>query len=243
MFHELGDVLAEEGEGRVGDDDVRLFQECDALGAAKIPPGVLAVSFQGCPCGLVAFEEELHVVYVRSAVAVLVFHMVEADGERLGLLALAIPLVVFREQGPLAGDWGAVVAGGDELLEAEFVEVGGEILEEVAFKGVVAVAVDDLAAEGVGVELQVGLDLFLDVDVLGVELILLGRLRGAQASIQGAPSNQGGSFGLHGSTPCAMIASVMFTVPLSAGRVYVQKLRLKLLRECALQRPLELNPG
>jgi hypothetical protein len=78
----------------------------------------------------------------------------------------------------LAGDGGAVVAGGDELFEAELVEVGGEVLEEVALERVVAVAVDDLAAEGVGVELQVGLDLFLDVDVLGVELVLLGRLRG-----------------------------------------------------------------
>ena len=105
--------------------------------------------------------------------------MVEDDGERLGLLALAIPLVVLREQGELAGDGGAVVAGGDELFEAELVEVGGEVLEEVALEGVVAVAVDDLAAEGVGVELEVGLDLFLDVDVLGVELVLLGRLRGA----------------------------------------------------------------
>lgn len=49
---------------------------------------------------------------------------------------------------------------------------------------VVAVAVDDLAAEGVGVELEVGLDLFLDVNVLGVKLVLLGRLGGGQASVQ-----------------------------------------------------------
>jgi hypothetical protein len=32
--------------------------------------------------------------------------------------------------------------------------------------------------------IKVSLDLFLDVDVLGVELVLLGRLRGAQASVQ-----------------------------------------------------------
>ena len=184
MLHELGDVLAEEGEGRVGDHDVRLFQERDALGAAEVAAGVLVVAFQGYPGGLVALEEELDVGHVRRAVAVLVFHMVEDDGERLGLLALAIALVVFREQRELAGDGGAVVAGGDELLEAELVEVGGEVLEEVALEGVVAVAVDDLAAEGVGVELQVGLDLFLDVDVLGVELVLLGRLRGAEALVQ-----------------------------------------------------------
>ena len=84
----------------------------------------------------------------------------------------------------MAGDGGAVVAGGDELFEAKLVEVGGEILEEVALEGVVAVAVDDLAAEGVGVELKVGLDLLLNVDVLGVELVLLGRPCGGQASAQ-----------------------------------------------------------
>jgi len=179
MLHELGDVLAKEGEGRVGHDDVRFFQEVDALGAAEITPGVLFVAFQRRPGGLVSLEEKLDVGHVRSAVAVLVFHMVEGDGERLGLLALAIPLVVFREQGALAGDGRAVVAGGDELFEAELGEVGGKVLEEVALERVVAVAIDDLAAKGVGVELQVGLDLFLDVDILGIELVLLGRPRGA----------------------------------------------------------------
>jgi hypothetical protein len=84
--------------------------------------------------------------------------MVEDDGDCLGLLSLSIPLVVFREQGTLASDGGAIVAGGDELLEAELVEVGSEVLEEVALEWVVAVAVDDLATEGAGVELQVGLD-------------------------------------------------------------------------------------
>jgi hypothetical protein len=83
-----------------------------------------------------------------------------------------------------AGDGGAIVAGGDELLEAELVKVGGEVLKEIAFEGVVAVAVDDLAAEGVLVELQIGRDLFLDVDVLGVKLVLLGRLRGAEILIR-----------------------------------------------------------
>ena len=100
VFHKLGDVLAEEGEGRVGDNDVRLFQKRDALGAAEIATGVLVICFQGYPGGLVSLEEKFDVGHVRSAVAVLVFHMVEGDGERLGLLALAIPLIVFREQVP-----------------------------------------------------------------------------------------------------------------------------------------------
>ena len=82
-----------------------------------------------------------------------------------------------------AGDGGAVVAGGDELFQAELVEIGGKVLEEIALEGVVAVAIDNLAAESVGVKLEVGLDLFLDVDILGVELVLLGRLRGTEISI------------------------------------------------------------
>ena len=185
VLHELGDVLAEEGEGRVGDHDVRLFQERDALGAAEVAAGVLVVAFQGCPGGLVPLEEELDVVDVRRAVSVLVFHIVE-DRRRAPWASGAChcPRCIPGTSVLCAGDGGAVVAGGDELFEAELVEVGGEVLEEVALEGVVAVAVDDLAAEGVGVELQVGLDLFLDVDVLGVELVLLGRLRGAEASVQ-----------------------------------------------------------
>ena len=126
----------------------------------------------------VLLQEELDVFDAGRAVSVDILHFLDLDGDRLGLLALAIALVVLTERELCAGDGGAVVAGGDELLQAELVEVGGEVLEEVALEGVVAVAVDDLAAEGVGVELEVGLDLFLDVDVLGVELVLLGRLRG-----------------------------------------------------------------
>jgi hypothetical protein len=172
-------------ERRIGDDDVGLFEERDTLGAAEVAAAVLVVCFQGDACGLVALEEELHILDVHRPVAVLVFHVVEDDGHRLGLLAFAVALVVFREERALPGDGGAVVAGGDELLEAELVEVCREVLEEVALEGVVAVAVDDLAAEGVRVELEVGLDLFLDVDVLRVELVLLGGLGGTQATVEG----------------------------------------------------------
>lgn len=77
-----------------------------------------------------------------------------------------------------------VVAGSAELLDAELVEVGSEILKEVALEGIVAVAVDDVVPEGVGVELEAGFDFLLDVDVLDVELVLLGRLGGVQASVQ-----------------------------------------------------------
>ena len=184
MLHELSYIFLEKGEGRICDDDIRLLEQLNALGAAEVASGVFGVRPQGHPSSLIPLEEKLDVGHVRSAVTVLVVHMVDDDGERLGLLSLAVALVVFREQGALAGDGGAVVAGGNELLDAELVEVGGEVLEEVALEGVVAVAIDDLAAEGVGVELQVGFNLFLDVNILGVELVLLGRLRGVQASIQ-----------------------------------------------------------
>src|ERR1035441_456840 len=70
VFHKLGDVLVEKGEGRVGHDDVRLLQKRDALKAAEIAPGVLVICFQGYPGGLVSFKEKLDVGHVRRAVAV-----------------------------------------------------------------------------------------------------------------------------------------------------------------------------
>ena len=85
----------------------------------------------------------------------------------------------------MAGNRRTVIAGGDELFEAQLVEVGCEILEEVALKRVVAVAIHNLGAEGVRIELQVRLDLFLDINVLGIELILLGRSRCVQSSARG----------------------------------------------------------
>ena len=68
-------------ERRVGNDDVRLFEELDALGAAKIATGVLVVCFQRYPGGLIALEEKLDIGHTRSAVAVLVFHTVEDGGD------------------------------------------------------------------------------------------------------------------------------------------------------------------
>jgi len=178
MLDELRDVFAEEGEGRVGDDDVCLLQKVDALETAEV-----AASCEGSAGMGVVLQEELNVFDTGRAISVDILHFLDLDGNCLGLLALAIALVVLTERELRAGDWGTIVTGSNELFEAELVEVGGEVLEEVALEGVVAVAVDDLAAEGVGIEFEVGLDLFLDVNVLSVELVLLGRLRGGQASI------------------------------------------------------------
>ncbi len=99
VFHELGDVLAEKGKGRIGDDDVRLFQKLDALGTTEVTSAV-----QGHPSRLVALEEELYVVDVRCAVAVLVLHMVERHSQRFGFLAFVVALKVLWEERPLPGD-------------------------------------------------------------------------------------------------------------------------------------------
>ena len=98
------------GEGWVGDDDVRLFQEPNALGAAK----VTAFRERRARVG-VLLQEELNVVDSGRAVSVDILDFLDLDGDRLGLLPLAIALVVLTERELCAGDWGAVVAGCDKL--------------------------------------------------------------------------------------------------------------------------------
>ena len=73
-----------------------------------------------------------------------------------------------------------LVARGDEFLEPEVVELARKVVKEVADLGVIAVAQDSLVLEVLGVVLE----FLLDVGKLGVELILLRRSRGVQASIQ-----------------------------------------------------------
>jgi len=178
VFHKQGDVFTEEGEGRIGDYDVGLFQKRDALSAAEVSAfGEARAAVRGL------LQEDLDIIYTGRAVSVDILHVFDLDGDRLGLLALTIVLVVLEERELFAGNWGAVVTGGDELFQTKSVEVGCEVFEEVAFEGVVAITVDDLTAKGVPVELQISLNLFLDVNVLSVELILLGRLRGTEISI------------------------------------------------------------
>lgn len=96
MFHELRDILAEQGERRVGDDDVRLFQERDALGATEVATWVGVVRFQGFSGGLVALQEELNIINIGRTIAILVFHLVEDDCNGLGLGAIAVALGVFK---------------------------------------------------------------------------------------------------------------------------------------------------
>jgi len=148
MVYELGYILPKEGEGWVGDDDVRLLEQLDALGAAEVAASRERLSAVG-----VSLQEKFDILDAGRTISVDILYLLDLDGNRLRLVALATALVVLTECELCAGDGGAIVAGGDEFFEAELVEVGGEILEEVALEGVVAVAVDNLAAECVGVEL------------------------------------------------------------------------------------------
>lgn len=102
----------------------------------------------------------------------------------LGSWALVIPLVVFREQSELTCNGRATIAGGDEFFEAELVEVGSEILKEFALEGVITIAVNNLAPKCIRVKFQVGLDLSLNITVLGVELVVLSRPGGSGSLIQ-----------------------------------------------------------
>lgn len=178
VFHELRDIFAEKGEGWVGHHDVRLFEQLDTLGAAEVAASREAFAGVG-----VLLQEERDVFDAGRSVPIDILHFLYLDCNCFGLLALIIALLVLFERKLCAGDWGTVVAGADKLFQSQLVEVGGKVLEEVALEGVVAIAVDNLAAEGVGVEFEVGLDLFLDVNVLSVELVLLGFPRCGQILI------------------------------------------------------------
>lgn len=115
----------------------------------------------------------LDVGQIDSAVAVCVRDL--GDLYLVGLrLGCTLGHSLHIKQGELfASDRAAGVAGGDELLQAKMVEVHGEELEEVGLVGVVAVAEHHLAAELVPVVPELG----LDVDQLGVELVVLGPVR------------------------------------------------------------------
>ena len=66
----------------------------------------------------------------------------------------------------------ALVAGGDELLETQIVEVQDEVIEEITHPRIVAVAEDCLTLE----VLPIVLELSLYVYKLRIELIFLGFL-------------------------------------------------------------------
>ena len=87
---------------------------------------------------------------------------------------------IFRSEGQfVSGEGGIDVTGGDQFLQPEEVEVQGEILEEVALVGVVAVAENGLTAEVGDVVTQFG----FDVGELGVEYVFLGDVGVEQSGV------------------------------------------------------------
>ena len=75
------------------------------------------------------------------------------------------------------------VAGRDEFLQAQPLEVLGEETRELAPFGIVARQENRLATERIGIEVEVGVDLLLDVGVLRVGLVVLRTLRLCQLSV------------------------------------------------------------
>ena len=166
------DVLNLSLSGGVGYDDVGLVSEGADFGAAEVAVAIEVLPFQ--------------VVDVYLAVLVGVVGEGEDFAPYLALIDVVVG-VFGLEKGwlPVGFDFLALygVAGADELAEAEVLEVLGEELGEVAPLGVVAGQEDGLAAEHVGVVFEVGVHLLLNVGVLGVELVVLGRFCGLQVLV------------------------------------------------------------
>jgi len=76
------------------------------------------------------------------------------------------------------------VAGADELLEAEVLEVLREVLGKVAPFRIITWQEDGFAAKNVGIILPIGVDFLLDVTPLSVELVVLGLLGTGQIAVR-----------------------------------------------------------
>lgn len=62
---------------------------------------------------------------------------------------------------------------GDKLFQTEFSEVENEIAKKIAFVGVIAITIYYFVAKSVRVKIQILFNLFLNVAVLGIKLIVL----------------------------------------------------------------------
>jgi hypothetical protein len=127
----LCDVLAEEGEGRIGDNNVSLFKELNTFSRAEISVAVELL--------------DSDFLCVGKSVSVLVTLIDKGNAFAVGF-----------------------VASGDKFFQSKFLEVEGEVFEEVAFPCVVAIAIYGFAVE----VLSVMHHFFLDVGKLSVELII-----------------------------------------------------------------------
>ena len=176
VLHERRHILAEQRERRIGHDDVGFVQQLQAFLRPEVPRAVDAVAMQLRQFVLPGVQQVPDVVHIQPSVAGGVAEDVD-DGLVRPAVSSRILVHVIVEQGRLvlaAGDGGARVAGGDELLQPEGVEVQGEVLEEVRLERVVAVAQDDLSFE----MFPVVNELVLDVGHACVELVVLGLLGG-----------------------------------------------------------------
>ena len=120
MINELRHVFAEEGERRVGDDNIRLFEKFNAFLAAEIP-----IAFK------VSYANLFRVWY---AVAVLVACIFKPNGSFGIILAEKVALLT-------------LVTCRDEPLQAQPLKLVGEIVEEVGNTRIVTVAEDCLTLE------------------------------------------------------------------------------------------------
>ena len=176
IIHQRRHVLAEQAERRIGHDDVGFVQQLQAFLGPEVARAVCAVAMQLGQLVLARVQQVPDVVHIQPSVAGGVAEDVD-DGLVRPAVSSRILIHVIVEQGWLvlaAGDGGARVAGGDELLQPEGVEVQREVLEKVRLERVVAVAQDDLAFEVVPVMDE----LVLDVGHARVELVVLGLLGG-----------------------------------------------------------------
>jgi hypothetical protein len=126
-FLDLSHKFSEQRERRIGDHDVRLFQQVDALCAAEV-----AIAFQ-----------RFHAYFFRIGyvVAVLVALVFQIDRLVTFVLAEEVAFLI-------------LIAGGDEAFQPQIFKLVGEIMEEIADARVVAVAEYRLAAEVLFVVLQ-----------------------------------------------------------------------------------------
>ena len=176
MLHERRHILAEQAERRIGHDDVGLVEQFEALAAAEVARTVGSVAVQLRQLVLLGVQQVPDVVHIQPSVAGGVAEDVD-DGLVRPAVSSRILVHVIVEQGWLvlaAGDGGARVAGGDEALQPQVVEVQREVLEEIALERVVAIAEHDLVPE-----MLLVVDQFVpDVGHACVELVVLGLLGG-----------------------------------------------------------------
>ena len=171
-FQNPCEELAEERERRIGDDNVCLVAELTDLLAAKI-----AIALQIPP-----FE----IIKIDAPVGGRVVVENEDLAAHLGLRLVERRLLGLVERGLIEGlDLLARrrIAGRDQFLQSKALEVLGEEAGELAPLGVVAGQKHRLAAKRVGIEVEIGVDLLLDVIILRIELIVLRILRLGQQPV------------------------------------------------------------